>query len=104
MVPFFSWILGYENPNIDAKLESVFGRDWYTQRVESSKEDANPAGPKQGRTSKKTDDGEDGRKRLKSVDVEAEKKEMEAKQEKLKSLFEESAWWRVVKEFFKIFY
>ena len=49
-------------------------------------------GQKLERSSRNGDDGEDARKRLKSADAEGEQKEMEAKQEKLKSLFEESAW------------
>jgi len=88
--------IGYENPNIEAKLESVFGRDWYTQQVDQPKEPASSTGQREGqklgRSSRNGDDGEDARKRLKSADAEGEQKEMEAKQEKLKSLFEESAW------------
>ena len=87
-------IPGYENPNIEAKLESVFNRDWYTQQVDrpgegSSEKQTETASTKE-RSARRRDD--DGRKRLKSAETEEEKRDKESKEEKLKSLFEESAW------------
>jgi len=87
--------IGYENPNIEAKLESVFSRDWYTQHVDRLQEERTD-GPKQDKKGHDNGQGQeqlvDGiRKRLKSDESELSK-EKETTEQKLKSVFEESAW------------
>ena len=83
---------GLENPNSDAKLESVFSRDWYTQKVEAPKVGIPKVEvPKLASTSEGKGDG---RKRIKSDDSEKmkDKQELDSDAAKLKSVFEASAW------------
>jgi len=68
--------VGLQNPNIDSKLESIYSKDWFTQKVEDQR------GPK--------GDGQ-GRKRLKPHREEAAEED-DKKEERLKSVFESSAW------------
>jgi len=84
--------IGLENPNSDAKLESVFSRDWYTQKVEAPKVGIPKVEvPKLASTSEGKGDG---RKRIKSDDSEKmkDKQELDSDAAKLKSVFEASAW------------